>query len=29
TETSHAALADSYQNIIPAMNRAADIIFNR
>jgi alkylation response protein AidB-like acyl-CoA dehydrogenase len=28
-ETSHAALADSYQNIIPDMNRAADIIFNR
>jgi len=29
TETSHAALADSYQNIIPDMNRAADIIFKR
>jgi alkylation response protein AidB-like acyl-CoA dehydrogenase len=29
TETSQAALADSYQNIIPDMNRAADIIFNR
>jgi alkylation response protein AidB-like acyl-CoA dehydrogenase len=29
TETSHAALADSYQNIIPDMNRAADIIFDR
>jgi alkylation response protein AidB-like acyl-CoA dehydrogenase len=29
SETSHAALADSYQNIIPDMNRAADIIFNR
>ncbi len=29
TETSHAALADSYQNIIPDMNRAADMIFNR
>jgi alkylation response protein AidB-like acyl-CoA dehydrogenase len=28
-ETSHAALADSYQNIIPDMNRAAEIIFNR
>jgi alkylation response protein AidB-like acyl-CoA dehydrogenase len=28
-ETSHAALADSYQNIIPDMNRAADIIFGR
>jgi alkylation response protein AidB-like acyl-CoA dehydrogenase len=28
-ETSHAALADSYQNIIPDMNRAADIIFTR
>jgi alkylation response protein AidB-like acyl-CoA dehydrogenase len=28
-ETSHAALADSYQNIIPDMDRAADIIFNR
>jgi alkylation response protein AidB-like acyl-CoA dehydrogenase len=28
-ETSHAALADSYQNIITDMNRAADIIFNR
>jgi alkylation response protein AidB-like acyl-CoA dehydrogenase len=28
-ETSHAALADSYQNIIPDMNRAADIIFDR
>jgi len=28
-EISHAALADSYQNIIPDMNRAADIIFNR
>ena len=28
-ETSHADLADSYQNIIPDMNRAADIIFDR
>ena len=28
-ETSHTALADSYQDIIPAMNRAADIIFDR
>ncbi len=28
-ETSHAALADSYHNIIPDMNRAADIIFDR
>ena len=28
-KTSHAALADSYQNIIPDMNRAAEIIFNR
>ena len=28
-ETSHAALADSYQNIIADMNRAADIIFDR
>jgi alkylation response protein AidB-like acyl-CoA dehydrogenase len=28
-ETSHPALADSYQNIIPDMNRAADIIFDR
>ena len=28
-ETSHAALADSYQNIIADMNRAADIIFSR
>jgi hypothetical protein len=28
-EASHAALADSYQNIIADMNRAADIIFNR
>ncbi len=28
-ETSHAALADSYQNIIPDMDRAADIIFDR
>ncbi|MBW2515710.1 MAG: acyl-CoA dehydrogenase family protein [Deltaproteobacteria bacterium] len=28
-ETSHAALANSYQNIIPDMNRAADIIFDR
>jgi alkylation response protein AidB-like acyl-CoA dehydrogenase len=28
-ETSHAALAESYQNIIADMNRAADIIFNR
>jgi alkylation response protein AidB-like acyl-CoA dehydrogenase len=28
-ETSHAALAESYQNIIPDMNRAADIIFDR
>jgi len=29
TETSHAALAESYQNIVPDMNRAADIIFKR
>jgi alkylation response protein AidB-like acyl-CoA dehydrogenase len=28
-ETSHAALAESYQNYIPKMNRAADIIFDR
>jgi alkylation response protein AidB-like acyl-CoA dehydrogenase len=28
-EISHTALADSYQNIIPDMNRAADIIFKR
>jgi alkylation response protein AidB-like acyl-CoA dehydrogenase len=28
-ETSHAALAESYLNIIPDMNRAADIIFKR
>ena len=28
-ETSHAALADSYQGIIPDMDRAADIIFDR
>ncbi|MGD8882537.1 MAG: acyl-CoA dehydrogenase family protein [Desulfobacterales bacterium] len=28
-ETAHAALAESYQNIIPVMNRAADIIFDR
>ena len=28
-EISHAELAESYQNIIPDMNRAADIIFNR
>jgi alkylation response protein AidB-like acyl-CoA dehydrogenase len=28
-ETSHTTLADSYQDIIPAMNRAADIIFDR
>jgi alkylation response protein AidB-like acyl-CoA dehydrogenase len=28
-QTSHATLADSYQNLIPDMNRAADIIFNR
>ena len=28
-ETSHADLADSYQNIIADMNRAADIIFDR
>jgi alkylation response protein AidB-like acyl-CoA dehydrogenase len=28
-ETSHATLAESYQNIIPDMDRAADIIFNR
>jgi alkylation response protein AidB-like acyl-CoA dehydrogenase len=28
-EASHAALAESYQNIIADMNRAADIIFNR
>jgi alkylation response protein AidB-like acyl-CoA dehydrogenase len=27
--TSHAALAESFQSIIPDMNRAADIIFNR
>lgn len=29
TEISHAALTESYQSIIPDMNRAADIIFNR
>ena len=29
SETSHASLADSYQRVIPDMNRAADIIFNR
>ncbi len=29
SELSHAKLAESYQNIIPDMNRAADIIFNR
>lgn len=29
SEISHARLAESYQNIIPDMNRAADIIFNR
>ncbi len=29
SEISHAQLADSYQNIIADMNRAADIIFNR
>ena len=29
SETSHATLADSYQHIIPDMNRAADIIFER
>jgi alkylation response protein AidB-like acyl-CoA dehydrogenase len=29
SETSHARLADSYQNMIPDMDRAADIIFNR
>ena len=28
-EISHAALADSYRNVIPDMDRAADIIFNR
>ena len=28
-ETSHTDLADSYQNIISDMNRAADIIFDR
>jgi alkylation response protein AidB-like acyl-CoA dehydrogenase len=28
-ETSHAALADSYQNIVADMDRAADIIFDR
>jgi alkylation response protein AidB-like acyl-CoA dehydrogenase len=28
-EISHAALADSYRNVIPGMDRAADIIFNR
>jgi len=28
-ETAHSALAESYQNIIPDMNRAADIIFDR
>jgi alkylation response protein AidB-like acyl-CoA dehydrogenase len=28
-ETSHAALAESYQNLIPKMNRAADLIFDR
>ncbi len=29
SETSHAKLAESFQNIIPDMNRAADIIFKR
>lgn len=29
SEISHAKLTESYQNIIPDMNRAADIIFNR
>jgi alkylation response protein AidB-like acyl-CoA dehydrogenase len=29
SEASHATLADSYQSIIPDMDRAADIIFNR
>ena len=29
TETSHAALADSYRNLISDMDRAADIIFER
>ena len=29
SEISHAKMADSYQNIIPDMSRAADIIFNR
>jgi len=29
SETSHATLADSYQNMIPDMDRAADIIFDR
>ena len=28
-QTSHAALAESYQDLIPKMNRAADIIFDR
>jgi hypothetical protein len=28
-EISHAALAASYRNVIPDMDRAADIIFNR
>jgi alkylation response protein AidB-like acyl-CoA dehydrogenase len=28
-EISHAALADSYRNVIPDMDRVADIIFNR
>jgi len=28
-ETSHAALVESYRNMIPDMDRAADIIFNR
>ena len=28
-ETSHAALAESYQNLVPDMDRAADIIFER
>jgi alkylation response protein AidB-like acyl-CoA dehydrogenase len=28
-EISHAALAESYRNVIPDMNRVADIIFNR
>jgi len=28
-ETSHAALADSYQNIVADMDRAADVIFDR